>query len=121
MNNARGFTLIEMLVALAIFSMAALALLRLDSLSVRTTVELSDRAMARLVAENEAALVASAPSAPGEGQETSTVENGGRQFLVMRDVRPLPDPNMVAVTIAARPLEGGSMQQLTLVRPVGRR
>jgi prepilin-type N-terminal cleavage/methylation domain-containing protein len=41
--NRNGFTLLEMLVALAVFSIAALALLRLDAVSVATASELKAR------------------------------------------------------------------------------
>ena len=44
-----GFTLIEMLVALAIFSLAALALLRLQGATVTTTGQLQDQALAQIV------------------------------------------------------------------------
>ena len=47
-----GFTLIEMLVALAIFSLAALALLRLQGATVTTTGQLQDQALAQIVARN---------------------------------------------------------------------
>ncbi len=39
-NREAGFTLIEMLVALAVFSLAALALLRLDGFAIATAVDL---------------------------------------------------------------------------------
>jgi general secretion pathway protein I len=47
-----GFTLIEMLIALAIFSLAALALLRVEGNTLVNTARLSDQAMAQIVARN---------------------------------------------------------------------
>lgn len=116
-----GFTLIEMLVALAVFSIAALALLRLDALSVRTGGELRDRSMARLVAQNEAALIASAPLAPAEGTDAKTVTNHGQSFTVLSDVRPMPGSDRMAVVLVVRPENGRSDARLTLVRPKDRR
>ena len=49
---ANGFTLIEMLVALAIFSLAALALLRLEGATVKNTGLLQEQAVAQIVARN---------------------------------------------------------------------
>ena len=52
MADERGFTLLEMMVALAVFSLAALALLRLEGATVRQTGELDERMLAQLVARN---------------------------------------------------------------------
>ena len=41
----RGFTLLEMLVALAVLSIAALALVRLDAFTVRSTARLTQGAL----------------------------------------------------------------------------
>ena len=56
-KGERGFTLIEMLVALAVFSLAALALLRLGGASATNAARLQDRALAQIVARNLAAEV----------------------------------------------------------------
>ena len=49
-RSERGFTLIEMLVALAIFSLAALALLRLGGATATNSARLNDQAIAMIVA-----------------------------------------------------------------------
>ena len=46
--NERGFTLVEMLVALAIFSLAAMAPLRLEGATVKTTALLQEQALAKM-------------------------------------------------------------------------
>ena len=51
-NREMGFTLIEMLVALAIFSLAALALLRLGGATAANSARLNDQALAQIVAKN---------------------------------------------------------------------
>ncbi|MDX1580712.1 MAG: type II secretion system minor pseudopilin GspI, partial [Alphaproteobacteria bacterium] len=48
----KGFTLIEMLVALGVFSIAVIALLNVQSQSVRTLSEIELRAFAHIVADN---------------------------------------------------------------------
>jgi general secretion pathway protein I len=77
---ANGFTLIEMLVALAVFSLAALAMVHLQGYSVRTAATLSDSSLAWQVAQNLAVERLSAPQAPAIGSEQGEVENGGRRW-----------------------------------------
>lgn len=116
--DQRGFTLIEMLVALSVFAIAALALLRIDAYAVGTASNLRDNGMARLVAANEAALIASDPAAPTRGTSTKEVSNGGQGFAVVTDVEPTPDPRFLAVTITVRPLAGGPSKRLVTVKKV---
>ncbi|WP_395943819.1 type II secretion system minor pseudopilin GspI [Brevundimonas sp.] len=59
-----GFTLIEMLVALAVFSLAAMALLNLSGESTRSAVRVEARTLGGVVAENIAAEAMIAPSLP---------------------------------------------------------
>ncbi|WP_265587568.1 type II secretion system minor pseudopilin GspI [Sphingomicrobium arenosum] len=120
MRTTRGFTLIEMLVALSIFSIAALALLRIDGYAVSTAANLRENGLARLVAANEAALVTSDPAAPTRGQSSKQVVNGGQAFAVITDVSPTPDPRFLAVTITARPLAGGPSKRLVTVKRIER-
>ncbi|MBB3764898.1 type II secretion system minor pseudopilin GspI [Sphingomicrobium lutaoense] len=115
-----GFTLIEMLVALSLFAIAALALARLDAFTVSTTAQLRDNSMARLVAENEAALVISAPRAPDSGDEQFERRNGGQLFMVSRSASATPDPRLRRIDILVTPMSGGSPARLTLVRRTDR-
>ena len=58
-----GFTLIEMLVALAIFSLAALALLRLGGATATNSARLESQALAETVARNIAVETLTDPGA----------------------------------------------------------
>lgn len=113
-----GFTLIEMLVALAVFSIAALALLRLDGFAVATTADLGGRTMAGIVARNEAALAATDPGPLVRGATSSVVVNGGRQFNVQRIVTPTPDERLVRIDIVAIEQGTAARSRLTLVKRV---
>ena len=53
MNRTLGFTLIEIMVALAIFTVVSVTLIRTSSLSVRQSGQLLDRTTAWSLAENE--------------------------------------------------------------------
>ena len=114
--HERGFTLIEMLVALSVFAIAALALLRIDAYAVGTAANLTENGMARLVARNEAALIASEPGRPEDASRT--IVNGGQSFAILNSVENTPDPRFVAVTITVRPLAGGPSQRLVTVKRV---
>lgn len=111
-----GFTLLELLVALAVFSIAALALLRLDAVSVATAADLSARSGATLIAENEAAVLTTDPAAPPLGSSSRRVGNGGRTFVVQTNVTPTPDPRLLRIDLAVRPVEGSGLARLTFVR-----
>jgi general secretion pathway protein I len=112
-----GFTLIEMLVALSILSLAALALVRLDAFALRNTAEMESGALARIVAANAAADVLSAPAAPAIGSATASVSNGGRSWQVTTRTQSTADPNIVRVDILATGVNGRAV--LTFVRPAG--
>lgn len=72
-----GFTLIEMLVALAVFALAAMALLNLSGESTRSAVRVEARTLGGLVAENVAAEAMIAPSLP-VGEVSGETHMAGR-------------------------------------------
>lgn len=51
----RGFTLLEIMIALAVFAIAAAALVKNASLGIRQTALLQDKTLAYWIAENEVA------------------------------------------------------------------
>ena len=118
MKRANGFTLIEMLVALAVFSIAALALLRLDGFAVATTADLAARAGATLVAENEAALIATDPAPPILGTSSREHGNGGRNFVIRQAVTPTADQRLVRVDLTVIERGSGARALLTLIKRV---
>lgn len=99
--TARGFTLLEMLVALAILSLAALTLIRLDAFAVRTTAAVDGGAMARIVAANAATDILTSPTPPSPGQATAQVTNGGRNWSINTRVEPTSDPALLRITVTA--------------------
>lgn len=113
-----GFTLVELLVALSVFSIAALALMRLDSFAITTTSALDSRAMAMLVVRNEAALAASDRGTIVRGSTTTSVTNGGRAFAVRRTVVPTDDQRLVRIDILAMEPASGARAAMTMVKRV---
>lgn len=94
-----GFTLIEMLVALAVFSLAALALIRLNAATVRTSADVATRTLGQIVAQNVAAETMTDPAAPAIGRAVGTVENGGRSWIWTRTTKRTSDPAIVRIDI----------------------
>lgn len=97
--NARGFSLLETMVALSVFSIAAMGLLSLNTQSVRISGELDLRLLARIVAENVAVdTVTGTLASPGivaEGEDTQR----GRSFVWKRTIEPTPRQGLYNVRI----------------------
>lgn len=108
-----GFTLLELLVALAVFSVAALALLNLAGETQRSAAALESRALAQLVAENVAVDSALAPLADAEGVRFGEESLAGRTWRWERRTLPTEDPALVRVEIRVR--EGDRPQELASV------
>lgn len=113
-----GFTLLEMLVALAVLSIAALALVRLDAFTVRSTADLNARMVAQIVAANAAAELLTDPSPPTIGQLQDSVTNGGQLWNVAREVTPTADPSVLRIEIRVTGADG-TPARLTTVRVTG--
>jgi general secretion pathway protein I len=119
LGGEAGFTLIEMLVALSVFAIAALALMRLDGFALATAADLDARAMANLVLRNEAALAATDPGPIVRGTTQSTVTNGGRNFTVRKTVSPTDDQRLVRIDLVAQERGSGTRSAMTMVKRVG--
>jgi general secretion pathway protein I len=114
-----GFTLIEMLVALAIFSLAALALLRLGGATATNSARLTEQALAQMVARNLAVEVLTDPQPPTFGVATGTVTNAGRQWRWVRNVARSPEARIQLITIRVDGQPGIGGATLTLFRRAG--
>ena len=114
-----GFTLIEMLVALAIFSLAALALLRLEGATVSNTARLQDQAIAQIVARNIAVETMTDPVPPTLGQQSGQVANAGRTWIWTRNTGLSPEPRIQQIEIRVKSQLGPEGAALTIFRRAG--
>ena len=115
-DRESGFTLIEMLVALAIFSLAALALLRLEGATVSNTALLQEQAVAQIVARNLAVETITDPAAPAYGTAQGQTVNGGRRWRWIRNTGRSPEPRIQMITIAVLTDRGSEAARLTIFR-----
>lgn len=79
-TREQGMTLLEVMVALVIFSTAAIALMNSVSLNVRFTHGLADTLQASWVAENQLAQAQLAKSAFPDAMEEGSETMGGRTW-----------------------------------------
>jgi len=114
----RGFTLLEMLVALAVFSLAALALVRLQGVTLHTAADLDSKAMGQIVARNLMVEVQTDPAPPSLGSEEGDVDNGGRRWHWTRAVRATDDRRLLRVDLTVDGQAGSSPVVLSFVRAV---
>lgn len=116
-SREAGFTLLEMLVALIVFSLAALALVRLEGATLRSTADLDTQTIAQMVARNIAVETITDPIAPPLGKSDGAAENGGRDWRWERETALTGDQRIVRVNIAVFDADGRGAANLTVVRP----
>ena len=87
-----GFTLIEVLVALAIVAIALLAGLKATTALTNNAMRQSDVLLAHLCAENELVRIRLQQQMPDVGDKTSVCEQAGRSLMVTLSVQPTPNP-----------------------------
>lgn len=89
----RGFTLVEVLVALSIVAIALTAGTQATLSLTRNAERQSDVLLAHMCAENEMVRARLSKQMPGVGDTRIDCEQAGRRFAVALSVRPTPNPN----------------------------
>lgn len=105
---SRGFTLIEVLVALGIVAVALAAGARTSAALTQNAQRQADVLLAQLCAENTLTRLRLARQMPPVGETTSECVQGARELQVQLLVQPTPNPNFLRVqarvTIANEPM-----------------
>jgi general secretion pathway protein I len=107
-----------MMVALAVFSLAALALLRLQGATVRNVANIESRALGQIVANNIAVELLTDRALPPLGKSEGTTNNGGRTWRWIRLTKRTADSRIIRIDISIIDEFGAPAGSLSFARPV---
>jgi len=102
-RTARGFTLLEVLIALAIVALSAGALLGTITSSASNISYLRDKTLSEWVALNVLTEIRIDPQFPAEGKRTGNAELGGMRWQWEQEVGKLPVEGMWRIDVRVRP------------------
>ena len=107
----RGFTLIEVLVALAVIGVALLAAVRAAGSMAQTNAELRLRLLAQIAADNRIAELRSAGAFPPVGVRSAACPQGRAALQCVEEVKSTPNPlfRRVEVRVYATAQSGDHM------------
>jgi general secretion pathway protein I len=121
MRRQRAFTLIEVLVALAVIAVTLAAGLQATGALTRAAARQTDQWLAQICAENELTRLRLQRQLPGTGDNQVTCEQGGRVMLVRVSVLPTPNPNFRRIdAVVEGDVEGNTVRLLSLSTVIGR-
>ena len=98
--KARGFTLIEILIAVVILAVALAATMRAASLATDGALESRQRLLATWAAENRVAQLRAMRIFPATGTTRMTLEQGGLALVMDETVSDTPNPIIRRVDLA---------------------
>ncbi len=109
MNKTRGFTLIEVLVALSVLSIAVVAMIKVQSESAAAATATRARLLAQIVAENHMVETVAGPQTPVAGTTTGEVRLAGQSWVWTQDVAETGDRDIARIDISVRGGEDGAV------------
>lgn len=102
-QKERGFTLLEVMIALVIFAICAATLIQQSGRSTKQALQLDERMKANWIAENELERIRLA-GYPEAGQKTRELLFAKQTWLVKSDVTNTTHPDLRKVIVSVAPL-----------------
>jgi len=99
---SKGFTLIEVMLAMAIFAIAGVALLGSADTSLRTLSQLEQKMIASWVVSNQLVEASLDQSWPPKNNKTGKSEIAGHEWFWQQKVIKTTDKNMRAIVVEVR-------------------
>ncbi|WP_434457389.1 type II secretion system minor pseudopilin GspI [Stutzerimonas urumqiensis] len=123
-----AFTLLEVLVALAIFATVAAVVLTAAGRSLNNAARLEEVTFAGWIADNRLTELQLTPSAPAIGRQDAELDYAGRRWALRSEVEETEEPGLLRVTVwvatlpaeAGVPIEERAVTQLTGFVETGR-
>jgi general secretion pathway protein I len=104
-SRSRGFTLIEVLVALAIVAIGMAAVLGALTSSANTSAYMRDKTLAQWVALNQIAMLRLSGQMTPTGNSDGNMDFAGRSWHWRREVTTTQVPGVVRIDVKVRPAE----------------
>ncbi|MCX4024956.1 type II secretion system minor pseudopilin GspI [Endozoicomonas sp. SM1973] len=98
-SKTKGFTLLEVMVALAIFASAAAVLVISDGSAIKQTIYLEEKILASWIAENQLARMQLEAQWPELGKKEGTVSFAQRNWKVVTEVSKTSQENFNKVEL----------------------
>jgi general secretion pathway protein I len=106
---ARGFTLVEVLVALVIVAIGMSALLASMGNSADTAMYLREKTFAQWIGLNQLALTRLAAKLPSKGTTNGDLDYAGRHWAWQQEVTEQDFPGVLRIDVRVQPIEPGAM------------
>jgi general secretion pathway protein I len=104
----RGFTLVEVLVALVIVAFGMGAVLAALSSAADTTARLRDKSLAEWIGFNQISTVRLALTAPADGKSTGQLDYAGARWYWQQEVEELQVPGIKRISVQVKRLPDSS-------------
>lgn len=110
MKSRRGFTLIEVLVALLVFSMIATAAAEVGSQYITSYERIRDKTLAGWVADNRINELRLQENLPGVSENTEDIDYGSFRWRVTTAVLGTEDPSILRVEVTVAKFRGNEAE-----------